>query len=161
MERSEEKAPKNLAHSSQTSKRRGTRSSMEKIEFAFRKEQSGIFGNILRPVARVFLINDKIRIPEILYVDSGADVTLISKSVGELLGLKLTQKDSVEEIKGIGERSVAMIIKKIQIQIGDTVIPSRISWALTEEVPLLLGRIDVFHLFDITFAKSKKTIFTK
>lgn len=134
---------------------------MEKIEFAFRKEQSGIFGNILRPVARVFLINGKIRIPEILYVDSGADVTLISKSVGELLGLKITQKDSVEEIKGIGERSVAMIIKKIQIQIGGTVIHSRVSWALTEEVPLLLGRIDVFHLFDIAFVKNQKTVFTK
>jgi hypothetical protein len=132
---------------------------MENIEFAFRKEQSGLFGSILRPVARVILINGHNRVPEILYVDSGADVTLISKSIGDLLGLKITQRDQFQEIKGIGERSVAMVVKEIHIQIGAQIIPSRISWALTEDVPLLLGRVDIFHLFDITFAKNKKTIF--
>jgi len=132
---------------------------MEKIEFAFRKEQSGIFGPILRPVARVVLINGRNKVPEILYVDSGADVTLISKSIGELLGLKIKPSDQIEEIKGIGERSVAMVVKKVKIQINNKIMPVRISWALTEDVPLLLGRIDIFKLFNIIFAKSRKTIF--
>lgn len=132
---------------------------MEKIEFSFRKEQSGIFGPILRPVAHVVLVNGKNKVPEILYVDSGADVTLISKSIGDLLGLKVRSTDRIEEIKGIGERSVAMIIKKIKIQINNKIIFARISWALTEDVPLLLGRIDIFNLFDIVFSKNKRTIF--
>lgn len=132
---------------------------MEKLEFAFRREQSGIFGPILRPVAQVVLVNGRNKVPEILYVDSGADITIVSKSVGELLGFKIDSKNEIEEIKGIGERSVPIIIKKARIQLGDDLIPIRIAWALIEDVPLLLGRIDVFKLFNITFAKNKKTIF--
>ena len=58
------------------------------IEFGFRKEKSSLFGEIKRPVARVILINKEIKIPEIFYVDSGADITLIPRSVGELLQLE-------------------------------------------------------------------------
>jgi len=134
---------------------------MEKIEFTFRKEESGIFGPIMRPVAIAILINGRKKIPEIFYVDSGADITMVPKSIGELLGLKIKRSDKIESIKGIGERSVAIVIKKIKLQLGEKIIPARIAWALTEEVPLLLGRVDIFRLFDITFSKNIKTIFTE
>lgn len=45
------------------------------------------------------------------------------------------------------------------MKIGDEILDTRIAWALIEEVPLLLGRTDVFNLFDICFNKNKKTIF--
>jgi hypothetical protein len=133
---------------------------MEKIEFAFRKEESGILGSIMRPVARVVLINGTKKVPEILYVDSGADITMIPKSVGEILGLKI-KDDKIDSVKGIGERTVAMVVKKIKIQLGQKLILTRIAWALTEDVPLLLGRTDIFELFDITFSKNIKTIFSR
>ena len=57
------------------------------IEFGFRKEQSGLFGAIERPIARVILSNRGVQLPEIFYVDSGADLTLIPRSVGEILKL--------------------------------------------------------------------------
>lgn len=132
---------------------------MEKIEFAFRKEESGILGPIMRPIARVILINGTKKVPQILYVDSGADLTMISKSVGEILGLKIKKGEEVDTVKGIGERSVAIVIRKIKIQIGNKIILTRVAWALTENVPLLLGRTDIFKLFNITFAKDRKTIF--
>lgn len=131
----------------------------KRIEFAFRKEKSGMLGLIMRPVAKVVLINGTKKVPEILYVDSGADITMIPKSVGEILGLKVENSEKIDTVKGIGERSVAIIIKKIKIQIDNKIIPIRVAWALTEDVPLLLGRTDIFKLFDIIFSKEKKTIF--
>ena len=129
------------------------------VEFDFREEQSRLFGRILRPVARIILINGAIEVPEHLYVDSGADITLIPKSVGDILGFKIEKSDEVTEIKGIGEREVPIIIKRVKMKIGNKFFDTRIAWALIEEVPLLLGRVDVFNLFDICFKKNKKTIF--
>ena len=51
------------------------------IEFDFKEEQSRLFGPVLRPVARIILINNEIEVPENVYVDSGADISLIPKSV--------------------------------------------------------------------------------
>ena len=130
------------------------------IEFEFREEQSKIFGFILRPIAEITFINNDKEILELVYVDSGADITLIPKSVGDLLGFKIDEKDKIIEIKGIGERGVPIIVKKIKIKLGEKLLDARAGWALIEEVPLLLGRIDVFNLFNIAFKKNKKTIFT-
>jgi len=130
------------------------------IEFDFREEQSNVFGPISRPIAEITFINNDKEILELIYVDSGADITLIPKSVGELLGFKIDENDKVVEIKGIGERGVPIIVKKIKIGLGGKFSDARVGWALIEEVPLLLGRMDVFNLFNITFKKNKKTIFT-
>jgi hypothetical protein len=70
------------------------------IEFAFRKESSGLFGSIGRPVARVIVIHRRRRVPQLFYVDSGADITLIPKSVGDLLGLTLASPQEIRETKG-------------------------------------------------------------
>ena len=131
------------------------------VEFDFREEQSRIFGSILRPVARIILINGEVEAPEHLYVDSGADISLIPKSVGDILGFVIEKTEQIAEIKGVGERGVPIIIKKIKMRIGDKLLETRIAWALIEEVPLLLGRTDVFNLFDICFKKNKKTVFTE
>lgn len=129
------------------------------VEFSFKKENSRIFGLIPRPVARIILINGNEQVPEMVYVDSGADVTLIPKSVGELLNFKIGADDKIEEIKGIGERGIPVVIKKVKIKIGEKLIDARIAWSLVEEVPLLLGRVDIFKLFDITFERERKTVF--
>lgn len=130
------------------------------VEFDFREEQSKIFGPILRPVARIVLLSDGIEVPEHVYVDSGADISLVPKSVGDALGFKIEKTDKITEVKGIGERGVPIIIKKIKMMLGDNLLETRIAWALVEEVPLLLGRADVFNLFDICFNKNKKTVFS-
>lgn len=75
------------------------------------------------------------------------------------MGFRITEADKIEEIKGIGERGVPIIIKKIHMRIGEKQLETRIAWALIEEVPMLLGRLDVFNMFNICFEKNKKTIF--
>ncbi len=129
------------------------------IEFDFREEKSKIYGTVLRPVATINLINNDKEVFESAYVDSGADVTLIPKSVGDALYFKIENNDIITEIKGIGEMGVPIVIKKIKIKIGEKIFNARIAWAQIEEVPLLLGREDVFNIFDICFKRNKKTVF--
>ena len=131
------------------------------INFDFREEKSGIFGPILRPVAEVTLINGNKEILESAYVDSGADVTLIPKSVGDILGLAVGKNETITEIKGVGERGVPIIIKKVKLKIGEKEIEARVAWALIEEVPMLLGRTDIFNLFNISFEKNRRTNFSE
>jgi hypothetical protein len=129
------------------------------VEFAFRREGSDLFGSIWRPVARVTVIHRRRRVPQLFYVDSGADVTLLPKSVGNLLGLTLVSPQEIQEIKGIGERGVPIVIRRLKLQVGSRVFPVRVAWCLLEEVPLLLGRLDCFRIFDITFRHDLATVF--
>jgi hypothetical protein len=129
------------------------------VEFAFRREGSDLFGPIWRPVARVTVIHRRRRVPQLFYVDSGADVTLLPKSVGNLLGLTLVSPQEIQEIKAIGERGVPIVIRRLKLQVGSKVFPVRVAWCLLEEVPLLLGRLDCFRIFDITFRHDLATIF--
>lgn len=129
------------------------------IEFGFRKEKSGLFGEILRPVAKVTLVFKKNVVPEIFYVDSGADITLIPRSVGEILGFEPPLPAEISDIKGIGEKGVPMVLRKANMLLGDFKTLSQIGWALIEDVPLLLGREDFFKYFDVVFQKNRKTVF--
>lgn len=133
------------------------------IEFAFREERSGLFGKIARPVAKLTLIHRDKKIPQIFYVDSGADLTLIPRSVGEILDLSNPKPSEIVEIKGIGEKGVPIVIRTVIMQVGSFMaqIKMRIGWSLIEEVPLLLGREDFFKYFDIIFSQNKKTLFKK
>lgn len=112
-----------------------------KVEFDFKKEESKIFGPILRPVARISFINNEREVSESVYVDSGADISLIPKSVGDWLGFQVKNEDQIEEIKGIGERGIPIIIKKLKIKIGNKLMWTRLAWSSIEDVPLLLGRL--------------------
>ena len=130
------------------------------ISFDFKLEESKLFGKILRPVAEIIFINNNNKVLETAYVDSGADLSLIPRSIGDVLGFTIEKDNKITEIKGIGEIGVPIIIKNIKIKIGEKIIDSRIAWALIEEVPLLLGRTDIFNLFNISFLKNKKTVFS-
>jgi len=122
------------------------------IEFRYRKQKSKVFGEIYRPMAEVALIGER-EVRETFYIDSGADVTLIPRSVGELLGLEFEEKEIID-MYGVGKSVISVVIKKIRMRFGEKEIPVRIAWALTEEIPLLLGRVDVFDPFHIIFKQN-------
>jgi hypothetical protein len=103
------------------------------VEFAFRREGSDLFGSIWRPVARVTVIHRRRRVPQLFYVDSGADVTLLPKSVGNLLGLTLVSPQEIQEIKGIGERGVPIVIRRLKLQVGSRVFPVRSPGAFSKK----------------------------
>jgi len=116
-----------------------------------------MFGKIRRPVADLVISNADKKALMPFYVDSGADLTLVPKSLGTFLDLKIAE-DEITDIQGVGARQVPVILRKAKIRIGGKEIEVTIAWSLIEEVPLLLGRKDVFDNFEIIF-KENKTIF--
>lgn len=130
------------------------------LEFEYRKERSDLIGEIFRPVANLEFKSTKedCWIEVEAYIDSGADITLVPFSFGKLLGFELG-KDKIKELSGIGEGKISVIIKKIPLRLGDIKLNIRVAWALIEEVPALLGRLDVFNKFKINFDEKNKKIF--
>jgi hypothetical protein len=128
------------------------------VTFRYLREKSSLFGTILRPVAKIqFKDTDGNPIDCSMYIDSGADITLIPKSLGEILGLKL-EEENIIEISGVGSTKVPMIIRTLSMIIGEHEIQARVAWALEEDVPPLLGRLDIFDKFDIEFKEAEEII---
>ena len=128
------------------------------IVFNYRKEKSTITENISRPIASVkFKSKENTWIKLRLYIDSGADITIIPLSFGRLLGLEL-KKEDIKQLTGVGGTSIPVVITEVEIKINDIAFPINIAWALEEDIPPLLGRTSVFDKFVITFDQTKKII---
>ncbi len=128
------------------------------IKFRYRKESSVISGTVLRPVADVVLEVNNRRVEAVMYIDSGADITMIPLEVGKALGFKQSPSDEILEIRGVSGGGVPYILKKAKIILDDKELKIRLAWALIEEVPLLLGRMDIFPKFKILFDEKEKSI---
>ena len=127
------------------------------IEFPFEKSRSKKLGQILKPIIPVTIIGAKQSITIHMLLDSGADLSLIPYSVGEAIGLELDMENR-SEVQGIGEGSIPYILSQVKIEIGNVEASVRIGWALIEEIPLILGRLDVFQQFSVEFREFENKI---
>jgi hypothetical protein len=91
-----------------------------------------------------------------MYVDSGADHTLIPYSIGLYLGLS-SQGQTVFEVQGVNG-ALAVVYQDVLMSIGKKRFTVSLAWAQMEHVPLLLGRTDVFDHFRITFHQEKHIV---
>ena len=122
--------------------------------FSYRREFSSVLGEILRPVADVELKSASGHwFPASMYVDSGADMTLIPADFGRLLGMELTKNRSA--LAGVTESPMRVSLQSTQIRIGGSIQKARVAVALRNNVPYLLGREGVFKAFKITFEEYK------
>lgn len=120
------------------------------IRFKYKKAKSDL-GEILRPIAEVILETDKLKIEVPMYIDSGADVTMIPLRLGRALGFTQMVTDVIREIRGIGGSGIPYILKEVFYVFNNKKVRGKIAWALIEETPLLLGRMDIFNKFRIIF----------
>jgi len=117
-------------------------------------------GIIQRPIARILLQSAKndwyaFRV----YIDSGADISLFTKTDSNLLGLDL-YKGEYRPITGIGKTLIPAYTNKINMRIEKTALKVKTSFADSDEVPRHLGRTDIFTHFKITFNEQNlETIF--
>ncbi len=130
------------------------------IEFKYRKMESTIVGTIERPLADIFVKSkDGDWIEFHPFIDSGADITLLPYSFGIMLDLSKELGD-IKELKGVRGIGLPVIITRVKMRIGEVELEPRVAWALIEEAPPLLGRLDIFDKFNITFReKEGKIIF--
>lgn len=128
------------------------------IRFKYERQQSLHWGEILRPIATVILEVNQKKIETSMFIDSGADITMLPFNLGRALGFKQTPSDKIYEIRGVSGGGVAYILKTAYLTIGRHRFKIRIAWALIEEVPLLLGRMDIFPRFKIIFDEQKEIV---
>ena len=128
------------------------------IIFRYKEESLGLGERkIRRPVADIYLRAKKNSWIEFHpYIDSGADVTMIPLSLGKLIGFEIDES-KIQQIGGI-RGNVPVIQRKAIMRIGEMTFTANIAWALIEDVPPLLGRMDVFDIFKITFEQSEGLI---
>ena len=120
------------------------------IRYKFREEKSSL-GKLLRPVAEVILEKDSSAVGLPMYIDSGADVSMIPFRFGRALGFRQEENDVIRELKGVSGASVPYILKSAILLLNGRKLNIRIAWALVEEVPMLMGRMDIFDKFVIIF----------
>ncbi|MGD0175255.1 MAG: hypothetical protein ABSC50_00315 [Candidatus Bathyarchaeia archaeon] len=129
-----------------------------RVAFPYVKEKSSVFGVVFRPVAKVIFEGE---FPQWMYVDSGADISLIPLSVGKLIGFRREREEKLERIFGVGRSSIPILTRRVSIRLGLLEFPARVAWSQIEDVPLLLGRMDIFRRFHVTFMEREKaTVFS-
>lgn len=132
------------------------------IEFDYKgyiktDEKGEILGVYYRPNAVVKLINGDRYLVSNMLIDSGADVSVIPKTEGEALGFKIEEGEKVEDINGIGGQ-IPVVNRVITFNIGCENLTAKIAWALVDDIPPIIGREDIFDVFDIEFRQREKKV---
>lgn len=127
------------------------------FEFSYRPEPAPGGQTIHRPVAKAVLYGPNARtLAQLLYIDSGADHTLLPYRIGKYLGLE-QQAREISEIHGING-SVGVIYVSLEMELAGIRFSAPVAWAQLEEVPVLLGRSGVFDQFEIAFQQARRLV---
>jgi len=92
-----------------------------------------------------------------MIIDSGADVTLIPKEIGEDLGFEIESEREIKTIAGIGG-TIPIVYRELELRIGSEKFTAEVGWALEEGVIPILGRKDVFDRFHIEFLQDVEVV---
>ncbi len=121
--------------------------------FKFARENSSSLGFVYRPIAKVGLKDADGDMFELsMLVDSGADISILSKRIGDIMGVDVEQGEA-KVFRGIVGEMMAYV-HKISLFIDGKEVETRVAFALSE-VPNLLGRLDIFKNFEISFRKEE------
>lgn len=125
--------------------------------FKFTKENSSSLGIVYRPIVKVGLRDADGELFELsVLVDSGADISIFSRRIGDIMGIDV-EKGEEKIFRGIVGELIAYV-HKIPVSINDREVETRVAFALSE-VPNLLGRLDIFKNFEISFKKEDDLCF--
>ena len=134
---------------------------MARVIFPFRKEKSAIFGEIARPVAKVFFWSDRWNDWESVWMiaDTGADYSLLPKYLSWELGVDLARDCEKHQTGGIGGEETVFLFRKQKVKLGSWqgIIP--VGFLGNDDIPPLLGRQDFLEKLKVTF-ENHKTIFS-
>lgn len=128
-------------------------------EFPFEEVRTGR-GPVLRPKAVVRITGPSASLNVDCLVDSGADTSVLTWEVGQYLGWTVSPAENPVSLGGISG-SLPCYVRTAEMDIGGVRFQGTVMWALSDDVPNLLGREDVFDRFDIAFRQHiRKVIFT-
>lgn len=127
------------------------------IEFPYRTRLEGA-ATFLVPVVLAELPTSHGVYPIRLLLDSGADYTMLSRTLGELAGINVKSLPKMT-VKGIAGQSTEVRRGMVSLRIGALNLPP-IPCLYVESMasPLLLGREGFFDLFNITLDNHHKKV---
>ncbi|MBI4663742.1 MAG: aspartyl protease family protein [Verrucomicrobia bacterium] len=93
-----------------------------------------------------------------LLLDSGADCTMLPKSMGELAGVDFSRLRRLN-VTGVEGRGVKAYLGMVHLQIAGLALPPiPCLYGSSDKTPLLLGREGFFDLFDVKFDNRRKRV---
>ena len=118
----------------------------------WRKRLSKHFGEVWAPFAQVEIqCLDGSFQPLVLQLDSGAVVSLLRRSMGDLLGVDFEAGRKIE-VTSVGGGQTIAYAHKLETRFGDGIAyPVPFAIATSESVPNLLGRFKVFDWLQMHF----------
>jgi len=125
---------------------------LRKFFFPYKHVRSDVFGEVLIPVAKIFLYGIE-EISVDVVVDSGAVISIFPRSLCDLLGLVFEDGGRASVRSATGEE-VHVRIHKLRIGIGDFSFDARVAFSEVENIPYVLGRLDVFDEVEIRFERA-------
>lgn len=131
-----------------------------KILFPYEEKRSNIFKVVKRPIVLVDIWSKKLNkfLTYSFIVDTGADYTLLPKTIAKDLGIDILKDCYMYESKGIGgKEQVYFLKKKIVIKIGESKRQIPIGFLDRDDIPPLLGRQQCLDTFDLIFSKFTTT----
>lgn len=90
-------------------------------------------------------------------LDTGADFTMLPHHMAEVIGIDLTTCPQGVSY-GVEGEGIKVYMSKIQIKIGQVELKVRCLFSEKETTPYILGRADIFSIFNITFDNQNKKI---
>jgi hypothetical protein len=132
------------------------------VKFSFEDEGKSVFGQILRPIAKVTLKSpsaDKF-LDVWMVVDTGADYTILPRHFSEKLRISLENDCFKDTTFGVGgEQAVYFFKKKVKAKIGQLERDIPLAFLDSNEVPALLGRLGFLETFNTEFLKTHFVVF--
>lgn len=126
--------------------------------FDYKEQNSDIFGKVLRPSIKLevysFTRNKWLELTDVL-ADSGADLSILPRDIGEAL-LKDMTKGKIAEVKGvIPYAKLTVFINTLKFRINSKEFELPVAIADSDDVLPILGRVKGLDLFNVNFSKGK------
>lgn len=126
------------------------------IEFPLGKKVITL-GEVSNPVITVNILTIEGSLPFKFILDTGADCTVLPKYMAQLAGVNLSSCQQ-DHTYGIGDKPLKVYIGRITVKISRYQFPIRCLFAESDTTSLVLGRMDIFNRFNITFDNKNNRI---
>ncbi len=131
------------------------------VEYRFKKTHSPLLGTTYRPFVSLKLVGPThyVLLEDVL-VDSGADVSVIPRDVGEALWADITRGKYVE-IQGIvPSTKLIAYLHSVKMIFGPWTFQARIAVADSNNVPPVLGRCEALDRFLVCLQNGRRVSFS-
>ena len=125
---------------------------MREVFFPFKRVRSDVFGEVSIPVAKIFL-QGKEEVGVDVIVDTGAVISVFPKSLCDLLGLNFEEGRGTSVRTATGEE-IRIRVHTVKMRIGNYGFDARAAFSEDENIPYVLGRLDILDKVEIRFERN-------